>query len=225
MGEGLYEPGSPLLTSEDLLRLEEVGTVLRRQEGHVFIQEGEDTSFALLIRKGHVKVVVGEPGRIVAVRGPGDVVGEMAAFRRKPRSASVVALGEVEVLHLPASAWLEFMYANPRAMHAQIFAADERLEQATKKVAESELAVEQRLAKALVELMGTGLGKQVSAGVEFRLGQADLASLTGASLDSVKKVIRAFKENGILTTGRQSLAVRDREALEAISCGNRIATI
>lgn len=224
MAGSLFEQGIPLLTEEERSTLESLGQVLRRPEGHTFISEGEETDFVLLIREGHVKVVVGKPARIVAVRGPGEVVGEMAPIRRKPRSASVVALDDVEVLHISASAWLEFLYAHPRAMHAQLVATDERVDQATRKIAESELAAERRLAGALLELVDLGVARPTPEGPSVRFGQNDLAGLTGASLDSVKKIVRAFREQGIVRTGRRAMTVADLPSLRAIARGERTAS-
>ncbi|MBN6035961.1 Crp/Fnr family transcriptional regulator [Amycolatopsis sp. 195334CR] len=223
MAEALYENSSVLLTEDELATLETLGQTLHREAGHVFISEGEETDFALLIRKGHVKIVVGQPPRIVAIRHAGEMVGEMAAIRRMPRSASVVALDEVEVLHLPAGAWLNFLYEHPRAMHAQLASQLERVEQATRKIAESELAIEQRLAKSLIELADSGIGTPSPTGVGLRFSQQDLANLTGASLDSVKKIVRNFKTAGLLGTGRQTLLLRDPVKLREIADGHRTA--
>jgi CRP-like cAMP-binding protein len=220
-----FSQGAPLLTEEELVALESVGRVINRPTGHIFISQGEETDFALLIRKGHVKVVVGKPPRIVAIRGPGEIVGEMAAILQKPRSGSVIALDEVEVLHLPAGEWLRFLYEHPRAMHAQLLLAVERLGQATRKIVESDLAVEQRLAKALVELVDSGVGRRGADGVVLRFSQQDLATLTGASLDSVKKIIRTLKDGRLIGTGRQTLVIRDVAALEEIADGNRSALL
>ena len=83
-------------------------------------------------------------------------------------------------------------------MHAQWAATAERTEQAVRKIAWSELAVIQQLAKALIELAGTGIGEHTDQGaIELRLGQQDLAAMIGAKkLDSVKKVIRQLKAGG-----------------------------
>ena len=57
----------------------------------------------------------------------------------------------------------------------------ERTEQATRKIVESELAVEQQLAKALIELTDSGIGEHTSEGaVVLRLSQQDLAAMIGA---------------------------------------------
>ena len=223
MEDPLYEQSLPLLTDEELADLEQIGHTIRRSAGNAFMLEGEYGDFALLIKKGHVKVLVGSPPRIVAIRGPGDIVGEMAAIRRKPRSASVVAFDDVEALYLPAASWLRFLYDHPRVMHAQWAVAAERTEQATRKIAESELAVGRQLAMTLIELADSGIGEHTTEStVVLRLSQQDLASLIGAKkLDSVKKVIRLLKATGIIATGRQQITILDLGILRGIANGDQ----
>ena len=208
-----------LLTQEELSTLTDRGHAIRYPPGSVLFGEGEETDFALLLRAGHVKVQVGRPPRTVAVRGPGEIIGEMAAVRRKPRSASIVAVEKVEALYIPAIVWLRFLYEHPRAMHAQLVAADERLDEATQKSVESYLGVEQRLAKSLIELVEKGLGNNTSRGTELRFSQRDLASLVGASRESVVQVIRGFKETGIVDTGRNVTIVTQLARLRKIADG------
>ncbi len=209
----------PLLTAEEVSVLEDAGPVIRYPAGSVLFGENEETDFALLVRAGHVKVQTGASRRVVAIRGAGEIVGEMAALRRKPRSASVLALDDVEALYLPADSWLRFLYEHPRAMHAQLIAVEERLEEATRKTADSGLGIEQRLAKALLELASGGLGRSTPDGIVLRFGQRELADLVGASRESIVQVIREFKRRGVVTTGRQATILRDMTALGVIARG------
>lgn len=223
MESPLYEQSMPLLTEEELAELEGIGHTIHRSAGNPFFLEGEHGDFALLIKKGHVKALAGRPPRIVAIRGPGDIVGEMAAIRRTPRSASIIAFDDVEALYLPAARWLQFLYDHPRAMHAQWAAEADRTDQATRKIVESELAVGQQLAKALIELTDSGLGERTREGaVVLRLSQHDLAALIGTKkLDSVKKVIRLLKAESTIATGRQVITILKPAVLHDIADGNR----
>lgn len=67
------------------------------------IREGEPGESLFLILKGRVSVVkgLGTQNEIcLAELGPGECIGEMSLFDRKPRSASVVALEATEALEL-----------------------------------------------------------------------------------------------------------------------------
>ncbi len=225
MADSAFQEEFPLLTKGELGALEAYGKTIRRQPGETLFHEGEQTDFALLIQEGHVKVMVGKPPRTVAIRTRGEFVGEMAAVRKAPRSATVIAFSEVKALFLPANKWLQFLYEHPRAMHAQLIASEERTEQATKKIVESDLAIERQLAKAFVELVEIEFGIPGAEGIELRLSQLDLASLIGASkLHSVKKVIRTFKEAKLISTSRQVTTLLDPEVLRDIANGDTTAS-
>lgn len=164
----------------------------------------------------------GRPPRIIDIRGPGDIVGEMAVIRRKPRMASIIAFDEVEALYLPGATWLRFLYDHPRAMHALLVMTDDMADRATMKNVESELAIEQQLAKRLIELTDCGLGEPAGDGtIVLRLSQQDLAALIGAKkLDSVKKIIARFKAAGIVGTGRQAITIVQPATLRDVADGN-----
>ncbi len=212
----------PILTDDELVELEEVGHAIHRSPGHPFFLEGEEGDFALLIKKGHVKVMRGRPPRIIDIRGPGDIVGEMAVIRRQPRMASVMAFDDVDALYLPGPKWLRFLYDHPRSMHALLAMTDDMADRATMKNVESELAIEQQLAKRVLELADFGLGEPDGSGaVALRMSQQDLAELIGAKkLDSVKKVIRQLKAAAIIDTGRQVIKLLKLDALHDIADGN-----
>jgi CRP-like cAMP-binding protein len=212
----------PLLTESELGELESIGHGIRRAAGQPFFMEGEPGDFALLIVKGHVKALRGSPPRIIDVRGPGQIVGEMAVIRRRPRMASIVAFNDVDALYLPGLKWLSFLYEHPRAMHALLAMTDDMADRATMRNVESELAVEQQLAKRIIELTDAGLGELgADDAVVLHLSQQDLAALIGArKLDSVKKIIARFKSAGIVTTGRQTISIRRSVALRDIADGN-----
>jgi CRP-like cAMP-binding protein len=222
MEDAAEGPAMPLLTAEELLELERIGHTIHRPAGHAFFLEGEPGDFGLLIKKGHVKAVRGKPPRIIDIRGPGEIVGEMAPIRSRPRMASIIAFDDVEALFLPATRWLEFLYAHPRAMHALWAMTADMADRATQKNIESELAVEQQLAKRVVELTKFGLGSLDGAGdMVLRVSQQDLAALIGTrKLESVKKVIGRLRAAGIVDTGRNVITIRRLDDLRRIADGD-----
>lgn len=214
-------PVDPLFTDDETAQLIEMGHRLRRPVGHTFFTEGEESDYVLLIQRGHVQVMVGKPRRIIAFRGPGELLGEMAALRQHPRTAAVVAVTDVEVVIIAAQQWLEFMDANPRAMIRLVAVLNQRLDAAAAKIVDADLTAERRLAKALIEVTDAGIGDNIAGGVMVRFSQQDLSSLTGVSIESIKKIVRNFKQHAIIETGRRSITIRDTVALKDIVRGNR----
>lgn len=218
-----YDP-YPILTDDELTALESVGQVIHRPAGNLLFREGEETDFVLVLRKGTVRIVKGGSARVIAMRSTGQVVGEQAAIGKKARSASVFAEDAVEVLLLSADAWRQFLLDHPRAALAQLAVSYDRQGESDRKLVESSLAVEQKLAKTLIELESKGLGVRAEGGIVLRFSQLDLASLMGVSRDAVVPVIRALKANDIVRTGRKMITIRKLDALREIARGHRTAS-
>ena len=70
--------------------------------GQIIFQEGEPGEAMFLIRSGYAAIVKGEFDApiVLACRGAGELIGEMALLENLPRSASVVALDEVYLYHV-----------------------------------------------------------------------------------------------------------------------------
>ncbi len=70
--------------------------------GQVIFHEGEAGEAMYLIRSGHAAIVKGnfDAPIVLACRGAGEFIGEMALLENLPRSASVVALDEVYLYHV-----------------------------------------------------------------------------------------------------------------------------
>src|SRR5512136_409256 len=70
--------------------------------GQVICREGEPGETMFLIRSGHAAIFKGEFDApiVLACRGAGELIGEMALLENLPRSASVVALDEVYLYHV-----------------------------------------------------------------------------------------------------------------------------
>lgn len=209
----------PLFTEAETTALESMGTVIRFPAGSMLVEEGEETDFVLHLLTGFVKVVKGSQGRIMGLRGPGEVVAEMASIIVGPRNASVHTVGDVTARHIPAESWVAFLHEHPRAMFAQLRAAELRLAEATIKSAESLLGSEQKLAKALVELAASGVGEAEAGAIALRFNQKELADIAGVSRESVVQVIRHFKSAGIVSTGRHVTRILDQASLKAVADG------
>lgn len=70
------------------------------QDGEIVIRQGEMGDCMFVIQSGQVEIVAHSGDREVrlAVRGEGDIIGEMALFEHEVRSADVRALGSARIL-------------------------------------------------------------------------------------------------------------------------------
>ncbi|MGD8457471.1 MAG: cyclic nucleotide-binding domain-containing protein [Anaerolineales bacterium] len=86
------------------------------KEGDALIEIGDKSDSVFIIRNGWVKITIPEEneGEIVVNHlGPGEFVGELSLIDQKPRSASVIALSEVEALEISRKDFLEVLNEFP----------------------------------------------------------------------------------------------------------------
>ncbi|MFC7567275.1 cyclic nucleotide-binding domain-containing protein [Actinomadura namibiensis] len=84
--------------------------------GTVLCREGDPADHVFVLLSGLVRVSVraGRWQRSVALRGPGEIIGERASLRVRRRSATVTAVHDCHVLVAPAARFLDFLDAHPR---------------------------------------------------------------------------------------------------------------
>ena len=106
------------LSAEDREALLAAG--MRRAYGAnvTLFHQGDDAGAVIVLFNGRVKIAnTSAAGReaIVAVNGPGDLIGELAAIDDGPRSTTVTTLEPVDVLLVPRAAFSAFLERSPRA--------------------------------------------------------------------------------------------------------------
>jgi len=71
-------------------------------KGATVFSEGDIADCAYIIERGRIAVAVERDGKqiVVAERGEGDLFGEMAIIDQKPRSASIIAIEDCELIRL-----------------------------------------------------------------------------------------------------------------------------
>jgi CRP/FNR family transcriptional regulator, cyclic AMP receptor protein len=192
----------------------------RRQwpTGASLFLEGEQCSTVMIVVSGRVKVFsLTENGEeiLLAVRGPGALLGELSAVDGAPRSASVAALEPVVALVVPLRSFVEFMRQHGDAAIALLQMVTGKLRDADRKrieVAAHDIAG--RVALRLVELADR-FGEPDGQGVRIAvaLSQDELAGWVGASREAVAKALRVLRDRGYVTTGRRTMTVLDLERL------------
>jgi CRP/FNR family transcriptional regulator, cyclic AMP receptor protein len=215
MAEGFLGALSP----EDADALRAVG--VRRAYGAsvTLIHQDDEAGPVIVLLAGRVKVVVStQAGRqaIVAVRGPDDLVGELAAIDEDPRSTTVTTLEPVDALVVPRSDFTALLDQRPRIALAILRVVARRLRYAG--VQQAQFATHDvvgRLALRLLELCER-FGIPGEGGIEIALpfSQEELASWVGASREAVSKAFQQLRSLHVVETGRRRVTVLDRGALE-----------
>jgi CRP/FNR family cyclic AMP-dependent transcriptional regulator len=191
------------------------------RRGQVLVYEGQRADKVMVLRSGRVKVASITPnGRevVLAFRGPGELVGELAALDDEPRSASIIAIEKVEALCLPPDGFRAFVIEHPSASLALLRLLSRRLRDADSKRKEfAALTAIGRVAGQLLELAQRyGREDGPAIVIALPLSQEELAGLTGVSLESVGRALQTMRSVKCIETARREIRVLDIEALEAL---------
>ena len=170
-------------------------------------------------RAGRVKITVSSAAggdSVLAFRGSGSLLGELALVDDMPRSATVVAVERVDLLVMAASVFRRYLHRRPQVALAMLATLSGRLRDADRRLIEFAAAdtlgrVCGRLAEACDAHGEPGRGGSVR--IMLPITQEELAGWAAASLESTAKALRTMRSLGWITTGRRVIEVHDLQAL------------
>jgi len=209
------------LAGEHLRRLTDACRRRKLRADETLFYEGDPGHTLYLVVSGQVKIQRVTPsGKLVvlAVRGPGEHVGEMALLDGEPRSADAVTLEPCELLMLDRERFLDCMAEHPQIALNMLASLTRRLREAANQTEGlRELDVLGRLAAALLELAESH-GEPGATGIRItiRLTQQELADRIGATRVSVNKALGRLKSVRAVGSERGGLVVTDAAELRRL---------
>ncbi|MGH6925923.1 MAG: patatin-like phospholipase family protein, partial [Propylenella sp.] len=160
-------PGFSQLSTQALLRFEAKATRIRVRRGDVLVRQGEMADELYLVLTGRFYVMLeGKPGMIAEI-GPGEPIGELAFLGGGPRTASVVAARDSDVLKLTREAYAEIAQEAPEIVSTILASVAKRLAAVT-----AASPVLRRRRPRIVALLPIGDAECLPAGFLERLKHA-----------------------------------------------------
>ncbi|MFF5424374.1 MULTISPECIES: Crp/Fnr family transcriptional regulator [unclassified Streptomyces] len=186
--------------------------------GSTLLRQGEAGTYLLALTQGLVKVIRREENgetTLLAFRGPGDLLGEVAVFDLQKRIADVVALRPCRAVRLEAETFRTYVERRGMVM-ALMRQTLARLRESDMRLAELQrLPVLTRLARTLVRL--ADLTGPVPPGTAewglTGLTQEEIAQAIGVTRNAVVTGLQELRQTGAVETGRRVIEIRDMEAL------------
>ena len=188
-------------------------------KGQILFHEGERGERLYIITDGKMKLGhTSSDGResLLAVLGPGELLGELSLFDPGPRTATATALTDVSLMGLGHIALRPWLNGRPEVAEALLGALAQRLRRTNEQMADLVFSdVPGRVAKTLLEL-GEKFGRPLPDGthVTHDMTQEELAQLVGASRETVNKALADFAARGWIRLESRSVVLLDSERLE-----------
>jgi CRP/FNR family cyclic AMP-dependent transcriptional regulator len=179
----------------------------------VYLRGDAGTAF-YVIASGKVKIALTSPdGKELILRrlGPGGFHGELALLDDEPRSADAIATEPSVLLVLQRDAFRQFLADHPGVATKLLGTVSQYLRRNADLIQDATfLDVPARLARILLELAGEPGATELpppGAVIPDRMKQGELASLVGATRESINKWLGSFEKQGLIRYEKGQITV------------------
>lgn len=216
-----------LLTAPERAVLATAGRTSVFPPGATMCVQGDPATHVFILISGWVKVVSVSRGgqeNVLALRGNGEVVGEIAGELTGYRTATMYAVGQVRSVMVPHDRFSVFLDEHPSAARAYRRMITQRWsDTAESLLAQTTASGAQRLARLLLDLAERhgrhSDGQQVV--IALPLSQEELASLVSASRATVTRAFSNWRRRGLVRTGQHVVTITDLAALRQIAAAGQ----
>ena len=192
----------------------------RLKADQTLFMEGDLGDGCYRVESGLLKVTVASASgkeRILAILGPGALVGELAVIDAQPRSATVVAARDSELSYISRRAFEAVSEAHPEIYRHVVNLLVRRLRDTNSVItAMTFLSLKGRVAYALLSLTDA-FGQDVGSGrilVRQKITQADLAAMTGIARENVSRIMNDWIRLKLVSRLSGYYCLEDRDAIE-----------
>ena len=186
--------------------------------GDSLFHEGDPGDRLYVVMEGKVKLHRTSPdGRenMLAVLGPGELIGELSLFDPGPRTATATAVTDTRLARLKKSSLRPWLNNRPEIAEQLLRVLARRLRRTNDALADLIFTdVPGRVAKNLLQMAGRfGTRDGGVLRVTHDLTQEELAQLVGASRETVNKALADFASRAWLRLDGKSVIILDPERL------------
>ena len=211
------------LEAREIAQLDGLAVVRRYRPREAIVNQGDDSGDLFVVLAGRLKVTWNdeEGGEVLlSILESGDVFGEIALLDDRPRSATVTAMEDCELLVVERRGFRALLLEVPNLAVNLLQVMARRMRDLSDRTQNmSLLNVECRLAKAILGL-AERFGKEERRGeiqLTLKLSQQELANMVGATRELVNRRLRGWQDQGIIEIANGQVVIRDSEALKAVS--------
>lgn len=201
------------VSAEAWKRLLSAGSPHFYEAGAVVLRQGEPATHVLALVAGRVKAIrTSHDGSVLVlgVRGPGEILGDIAVLGDDSRSATVITVDRCETRIIPADRFL--LLVQSLGLETQLFRhAMGRIREGEAWRAElAALPAGPRLARALLRLAVPGPDGAADVGLD----QTELGQAAGLSRSTVAAELARLRDLDVIATTRRRIVITDLPRLQ-----------
>jgi CRP-like cAMP-binding protein len=190
------------------------GTLRSYRPGSFLLRQGERGGFLLALTSGRVKVLARDENGaevLLALRGSGDLVGEMTRRPTAGRSATVQAIDHSTARYLPIALFDRFLIDHHVHDAFSDYLIGKLVETVPYQVQMAHFTPRQRIARLLLEVVALASPDQPDP-LRVPFSQDAVAGALGLARSTVARWVTELRRDGVLAAGPR-LVVADLRAL------------
>ena len=208
------------LPPDDLDALLSHARVVRYLAGQKIFTKGSPGRSMMAIISGSVRIsapsTVGHH-IVLAILSAGEVFGEIALIDGEDRTADATAIADCAMLVLDHRDFVPFLERRADLGILLLKLLCQRLRKIDEQIEEMMFGrLQDRIAKALIRL-AHDTGHFEGSDVTLRLSQEELASMVGATRESVNKQLQIWQDLGVVRLSRRLIQISDLPAIKSLT--------
>ncbi len=208
------------LNAEDRAALSPLCELRAYEKGATLFEEGHPAKFIHFLFVGRVKIVKAAPDRglILEILGPGEPVGAVAVFEKRPFPATAVALEPSGTVSIAERDFFDLIEKRPEITRRLLAGLTLRLMALNRRLADTTGSVEYRIS-SLFSTLAERIGKEGPDGtyLNLHLSRQDIADLVGTTIETAIRVMSRWQKDGVIETDKDGFLIRRMERLRAIA--------
>ena len=200
------------LRSEDREALAPLCRIRGYDKGDTIFREGEPADRIHFVHIGRVKIVkaAGERDIILEILGPGEPVGAVAVFERRPFPASAITLEPSGILSIPEREFFALLEKRPEMMRHVLAGLTYRLMMVNKRLADLVGSADHRAARLFLTLADrVGLPTPKGVRIPLNLSRQEIADLIGTTLETAIRLMSRWQKEDIVLTEKDGFLIPD----------------
>ena len=190
------------------------------EKGETIFREGDPADRIHFVILGRVKIVKAAGGRdvILEILGPGEPVGAVAVFERRPFPAGAVTLEPSSILSIPEREFFVLLENTPEMMRHVLAGLTYRLMMVNKRLADLMGSAEHRAARLFLTLADrVGIAQGSAVKIPLTLSRQEIADLIGTTLETAIRLMSRWQKEDVIQTEKDGFLIPNPATLREVS--------
>ena len=201
------------LNARQLDAFKDVVVISSHRKREVIFMEGDECGGLYIIRTGRVKILRSSSQgkeQIIKILKPGDLLGFEVFYDGRVYKNTAVAMEECELCYIDKNIFFQILEKEPSVAKKFILAMGEELNHAYERIGNLGLLNAREKLAHLLFTLANEYGVKSDGGVKLNLtlSRLEIAELLGITQETSIRLLKSFKEDGILDIRRKEIIIK-----------------